>query len=123
MLTGRVGQEVTYNEVACFRTHLVCIEVVRFVGALLGVEQQLHDHSQHVAPREALLRLNSIKVRFHILTSALLGDSTVLGCYAMLTFKWLSTLRKGQVNPKRQLSRRNIPVDLNPRVQSICLKC
>jgi len=80
MLAGRVGQEVTYNEVACFRTHLVCIEVVRFVGALLGVEQQLHDHSQHVAPREAVLRLKSIKVRFHILTSALMEDSPLLGC-------------------------------------------
>jgi hypothetical protein len=52
---ARVGQEVTHNEVACLRTHLVCIEVVRFVGALLGVEQQLHDHSQHIAPREAVL--------------------------------------------------------------------
>lgn len=80
MLAGRVGQEVTYNEVACFRTHLVCIEVVRFVGALLGVEQQLHDHSQHVAPREAVLRLNSVKVRFHILTAVLVEDSSVLGC-------------------------------------------
>jgi len=122
MVTGRVGQEVTYNEVACFRTHLVCIEVVRFVGALLGVEQQLHDHSQHVAPREALLRLNSIKVRFHILTAALLEDSAVLGYYAMLTVKWLSTFRRGLVHPKRQLSRRNIPFDLNPHVQIICLK-
>ena len=121
MLAGRVGQEVTYNEVACFRTHLVCIEVVRFVGALLGVEQQLHDHSQHVAPREAVLRLKSVKVRF--LTAALMEDSALLGCYAMLTVRWLSTFRRSMVNPKLKLSRRNIPVDLNPQGQIISLKC
>jgi hypothetical protein len=41
-------------------TYLVSVEAVRLVGALLGVEQKLHNHSQHVAPREAFLRLNRV---------------------------------------------------------------